>query len=400
MNLYNCDRRRGYGDSAEEAANLLSAPTRNPWQVGNTNCNAAGMAEGGTGQTASIFQGFLGGRAGYGGMQPTSAGVHARWDLIPIQLEEIRTSGCNQRVDQEEAKWNMNPCTRLQGQPDDDELIGFSVDQRCGRQSLPVQISGSCNVIYKECQKNQALDAANSCVDGCEKDGQEALQCMASGCHRSYHRSVRVPYNGKEVEIQSPDDLHTSLSKIESIALNLMEATGRALPLLAREPQRVDDLTQEDLDTVIKISIENLDHISKVTRSTVKCIGILQTAGNTNQDHGRLSSEVSPVSTTERRKSQLELNSAPKQLHQQGNKASALNVNGINVKPKRKRTQFTDEQRRKMKAYAEHAGWTIVGQRKENIATACKDIGVTPKTLKYWIHNAKQKLKRSNEPPL
>ena len=26
--------------------------------------------------------------------------------------------------------------------------------------------------------------------------------------------------------------------------------------------------------------------------------------------------------------------------------------------------------------------------------------GVTPKTLKYWIHNAKQKLKRSNEPPV
>ena len=79
---YNCDRRGGYGDSGEEAANLFSAPTRNPWQVGplnagNTNCNAAGMAETGTGQGAIIFQGFLGGR-GYSGMQPTSTGLHGR----------------------------------------------------------------------------------------------------------------------------------------------------------------------------------------------------------------------------------------------------------------------------------------------------------------------------------
>lgn len=79
---YNCDRRGGYGDSAEEAASLFSATTRNPWQVGplnaeNTNCNPAGMAEAGVGQGAIIFQGFLGGRS-YVGMQPPSTGLHAR----------------------------------------------------------------------------------------------------------------------------------------------------------------------------------------------------------------------------------------------------------------------------------------------------------------------------------
>lgn len=91
----------------------------------------------------------------------------------------------------------MNPSTRLRGQLDDDELLGFSVDQRS-------------------------------------------------------------------------DDLHISLSRIETVALNLMEATGRALPLLAGEPKRGggDDLAQRELDTVMKISIENLDHISKVTLST------------------------------------------------------------------------------------------------------------------------------------
>lgn len=93
---YNCDRRGGYGDSAEEAANLFSsaAPTRNPWQAGpalhpvsaahhngNLTCNAAGMMEAaaGTGQGAIIFQGFLGSGRGYGAMQPTpTAALQAR----------------------------------------------------------------------------------------------------------------------------------------------------------------------------------------------------------------------------------------------------------------------------------------------------------------------------------
>lgn len=90
---YNCDRRGGYGDSAEEAANLfLAASTRNPWQVGPmnpvisaghhagnvTNCNAASAGDAGTAQGAILFQGFLGGR-GYGGsLQPSSAALHAR----------------------------------------------------------------------------------------------------------------------------------------------------------------------------------------------------------------------------------------------------------------------------------------------------------------------------------
>ncbi|XP_024375488.2 zinc-finger homeodomain protein 7 [Physcomitrium patens] len=310
------------------------------------------------------------------------------------------------------------------------------MDQRSAQPNLQAK-SGTCTVVYKECQKNQALDTANHCVDGCGefmrrgREGQEALQCMACGCHRSYHRSVLVGDNGKEldtigeVDAVQPrlinNDLHLSLSRIETVALNLMEATGRALPLLAADhpPRGSDDLATKELDTVMKISIENLDHISKVTLSTVECIGILQTAASTQQsassrdrpsvpDHGRLSSEVSPVMNKEhRRRAQLQL--SPSHLHIQSNllqvdRISAPNGQAQNGshpgKPKRKRTQLTDEQREKMKSYAEHAGWTIVGQRKENIAAACKDIGVTPKTLKYWIHNAKQKLKRSHDQAL
>lgn len=262
------------------------------------------------------------------------------------------------------------------------------------------------------------------------REGQDAFQCMACGCHRSYHKSVRVGDNGKELDSgdASSADFHISLSRIESVALNLMEATGRALPLLAGELQRGsrgDDLAQKELDTVMKISIENLDHISKVTLSTVECIGILQTAGNSTQqsvntnaardhlrnleaacvpDHGRLSSEISPVSTTERRINRpghcnSQLSPSPGSQFP-GNRTSAVVPHGVpnavnhdttttvnpGGKPKRKRTQFTDEQRGKLKAYADHAGWTIVGQRKENIVAACQDIGILPSAAHLCMH--------------
>lgn len=62
----------------------------------------------------------------------------------------------------------MTPTTRLRGQLDDDELLGFSVDQRPGQPNQVQKIlSPACNVVYKECQKNQALDSAAHCVDGC-----------------------------------------------------------------------------------------------------------------------------------------------------------------------------------------------------------------------------------------
>lgn len=233
---------------------------------------------------------------------------------------------------------------------------------------------------------------------------------MACGCHRSYHKSVRVG----ELLDSGDDDLQISLSRIESVALNLMEATGRALPMLAAGGRKGEDLPQKELNTVMKISIENLDHISKVTLSTVECISLLQSAGNTTQqsandnnntiqntttnantkyntkiacadrlelrnlvpDHGRLSSEVSPVSTTERRNEQVAPSEGNRGIPNAGNLDNTTKfVNVAMMKAKRKRTHFTDEQRGKLKAYAEHAGWTIVGQSKDNIVAACHDIG-------------------------
>lgn len=100
-----------------------------------------------------------------------------RWDLNPGGqiMGENQTSGNQIRdVDHEQvaaAKWNndinMTPSTRLRGQLDEDELFGFSVDQRSGQPNLSHKIISPCTVVYKECQKNQALDSASHCVDGC-----------------------------------------------------------------------------------------------------------------------------------------------------------------------------------------------------------------------------------------
>lgn len=49
-------------------------------------------------------------------------------------------------------------------------------------------------------------------------------------------------------------------------------------------------------------------------------------------------------------------------------------------KLKRTRTRISLEQREKLNAFAEKAGWTVVGQRKETIDAACQYIG-TPSTL-------------------
>lgn len=58
---------------------------------------------------------------------------------------------------------------------------------------------------------------------------------------------------------------HASLSSIEAVALNLMEAASRALPLLAVDPRmRAGDLSYKERNTLLRISVENLDHIAKV----------------------------------------------------------------------------------------------------------------------------------------
>lgn len=123
----------------------------------------------------------------------------------------------------------------------------------------------------------------------------------------------------------------------------------------------------------------------------------LRTTAATSYE-GPLSSDVSPVSTVEKRAVSLppplslqpwddgaaggpKLNggSSGTQLHNSiaiSRKVAERRLG--NHKSKRTRTCISMEQREKLNAFAERAGWTVVGQRKETIEAACQDIGESP----------------------
>ncbi|KAJ4972610.1 hypothetical protein NE237_005784 [Protea cynaroides] len=53
------------------------------------------------------------------------------------------------------------------------------------------------NEIYKDCMKNHAASLGSYATDGCgeftpDSDTPGGLQCEACGCHRNFHRKVRV----------------------------------------------------------------------------------------------------------------------------------------------------------------------------------------------------------------
>jgi len=63
---------------------------------------------------------------------------------------------------------------------------------------------------------------------------------------------------------------------------------------------------------------------------------------------------------------------------ERGSTGGASELAAATRKFKRKRTHITEEQRYKLNLFAERAGWTVVGQRKETIDAACTDIGKDP----------------------
>ncbi len=63
---------------------------------------------------------------------------------------------------------------------------------------------------------------------------------------------------------------------------------------------------------------------------------------------------------------------------ERGSTGGASELAAATRKFKRKRTHITEEQRYKLNLFAERAGWTVVGQRKETIDAACTDIGKEP----------------------
>ncbi|KAJ0242780.1 Zinc-finger homeodomain protein 11 [Hirschfeldia incana] len=59
---------------------------------------------------------------------------------------------------------------------------------------------------------------------------------------------------------------------------------------------------------------------------------------------------------------------------------------------KRTRTKFTPEQKMKMRAFAEKAGWKINGCDEKSVREFCGEIGIGRGVLKVWMHNNKYSL--------
>nr|ABY61029.1 zinc finger-homeodomain protein 1 [Asparagus officinalis] len=59
---------------------------------------------------------------------------------------------------------------------------------------------------------------------------------------------------------------------------------------------------------------------------------------------------------------------------------------------KRFRTKFSAEQKEKMLAFAERAGWKLQKQEEGVVQRFCQEIGVKRRVLKVWMHNNKHNL--------
>lgn len=138
----------------------------------------------------------------------------------------------------------------------------------------------------------------------------------------------------------------------------------------------------------------------QVINSTTECLTLLQKPFMFRKDsksdcphEGPSSSDASPVITVEKRATQSLLISPspagrpfcdhPGHPLKSCNLLSNTNCTSAPRKPlerpsqkmKRTRTRISLEQREKLNAFAEKAGWTVVGQSKETIDAACQYIG-------------------------
>lgn len=64
-------------------------------------------------------------------------------------------------------------------------------------------------------------------------------------------------------------------------------------------------------------------------------------------------------------------------------------------KKKRVRTKINEEQKEKMKEFAERLGWRIQKKDEEEIDKFCKMVNLRRQVFKVWMHNNKQAMKRN-----
>lgn len=59
---------------------------------------------------------------------------------------------------------------------------------------------------------------------------------------------------------------------------------------------------------------------------------------------------------------------------------------------KRSRTRFSQEQKQRMRQFAEKFGWRMPREEEKLVEEFCGEIGISRRVLKVWMHNNKQGL--------
>ncbi|CAM6035346.1 unnamed protein product [Sphagnum compactum] len=274
-------------------------------------------------------------------------------------------------------------------------------------------------VMYRECQKNLAADRGVCAIDGCGefmpsgREGKNALTCAACGCHRNFHRRLMLSTAEYLTLLQKMSSSTTTMTHMQHITASSHEQgiqedkefdVGAAsppspLPCVAEQGPLSSDVSP--VSTVEKRSgptaaapiMPAMPLYLQPCNTGAGCIGAAQALSLASHQHHHQHHHATVGNTTQGVSVTGGL-SSQRLFLERGSTGGASELAAATRKFKRKRTHITEEQRYKLNLFAERAGWTVVGQRKETIDAACTDIGIEPKTLKYWIHNSKQKFKR------
>ncbi|CAL9072920.1 zinc-finger homeodomain protein 5-like [Musa acuminata AAA Group] len=215
--------------------------------------------------------------------------------------------------------------------------------------SSTIAATATISTRYGECLRNHAAAIGGHVVDGCgefmpsgEPDTPEAFNCAACGCHRSFHR--RDGDGGTNA------------------AGPYYHSTTR-LPVLLPPPHPHHHQKQFHLSGFCSPS-------AAVPGSS----GFIQFCNTNPSGSGGTTTE----SSSEER-------------------INAGAPTPATMPRKRFRTKFTAEQKDKMLAFAERAGWRIQRQDSAMVEQFCAEIGVRRQVLKVWMHNNKHTVTRKRQ---
>ena len=214
-----------------------------------------------------------------------------------------------------------------------------------------IKKGSSVVVKYRECLKNHAAAIGGNATDGCgefmpsgEEGSLEALRCSACGCHRNFHR--------KETE---GDNNNTSSCDCSHYHHHHLKGGGGRKLIGGHKGV----LISSGPDAAFGYYSNNNSLIPRPTpHSMIMPIGAaaIQTSESDDMEGGGGGYPRPPMTK------------------------------------KRFRTKFSAEQKEKMMAFAERAGWKLQKQEESVVQQFCEEIGVKRRVLKVWMHNNKHNL--------